>query len=128
MSTELEEKVTASLVDGQLPCPTAFKIAGECRVTPKQIGETADTLGVRLVECQLGCFMVTGHEENLSIEHLDPTLQDKLTDSLVDDRLPCAVAFKIAGELKTSRLEVGKTADALGFKISRCQLGCFNDI
>lgn len=125
MNTELEEKVTASLVAGQLPCPTAFKIARECRVTPKQIGETVDTLGVRLVECQLGCFMYTGTEENASIEHLNKTLQDKLTDSLVNDRLPCAVAFEIARELKTSRREVGRTADALGFRISSCQLGCF---
>ncbi|MBI4180841.1 MAG: hypothetical protein HY528_02815 [Chloroflexi bacterium] len=125
MDTELEKKVIASLVAGQLPCFSALRIAKECRVPPKQIGEAADSLGIRLVECQLGCFIYTGLEESVSTEHLDQTLQDKLTTSLVNDRLPCPVAFKIAKELKTTLQEVGKTADALGFRISSCQLGCF---
>lgn len=56
MSTELEEKVKSSLVDGKLPCAVAFKIAKELKVSPQEIGETADKLGIRIVKCQLGCF------------------------------------------------------------------------
>jgi len=44
---------------------------------------------------------------------------------LVDGKLPCAVAFKIARELKVSRQEVGEIADKLGIMIVNCQLGCF---
>jgi len=56
MNIELEEKVTSSLVDGQLPCAIAFKIAKELKVSPREVGKTADKLGIRIVQCQLGCF------------------------------------------------------------------------
>ncbi len=52
-------------------------------------------------------------------------LEEKVVSSLVDDRLPCAVAFKIAKELKVSLREVGEAADKLGIRIVSCQLGCF---
>ncbi len=56
MDTELEEKVTSSLVEGKLPCAVAFKIAKELKVSPQKVGETADKLGIRIAKCQLGCF------------------------------------------------------------------------
>ena len=56
MITELEEKITSSLVDDQLPCPIAFKIAKELKVSLGEVGETTDKLGIRIVQCQLGCF------------------------------------------------------------------------
>ena len=52
-------------------------------------------------------------------------LEAKIKSSLVDGKLPCAVAFKIAKELKVSPREVGKAANKLAIKISNCQLGCF---
>jgi hypothetical protein len=56
MSAELEEKITSSLVDDQLPCPGAFKIAKELKVGLREVGETADKLGIKISSCQLGCF------------------------------------------------------------------------
>lgn len=56
MSAEVEEKVKSSLVDGKLPCAVAFKIARELKVSPREVGETADRLGIRVNKCQLGCF------------------------------------------------------------------------
>ncbi len=56
MSTELEEKVSSSLVDGKLACPIAFKIAEELKVSLQEVGETADKLGKKISGCQLGCF------------------------------------------------------------------------
>ena len=56
MSAELEEKVTSSLVDGKLPCAVAFKIAKELKVSPREVGQTADELGITIANCQLGCF------------------------------------------------------------------------
>jgi hypothetical protein len=52
----LEEKLNASLVDGKLPCAVAFKIEKKLRVTPKQVGDTANQLNIKVVSCQLGCF------------------------------------------------------------------------
>ncbi len=56
MSAELEEKIKFSLVDGRLPCAVAFKIAKEVKVSPREVGEAADGLSVRICDCQLGCF------------------------------------------------------------------------
>jgi len=52
----LEEELKASLVDGKLPCAVAFKIAGKLGVTPRQVGDTANKLNIKIVSCQLGCF------------------------------------------------------------------------
>jgi len=52
----LEEELKASLVDDKLPCAVAFKIARKLKVTPKQVGDTANKLNIKLVSCQLGCF------------------------------------------------------------------------
>jgi len=52
----LEEQLKVSLVDGKLPCATAFKIARKLKVTPKQVGDVANKLGIKIVNCQLGCF------------------------------------------------------------------------
>ncbi len=56
MNRTLEEEVKASLVDGKLPCAVAFKIARKLEVPPKQVGEAANRLNIKIASCQLGCF------------------------------------------------------------------------
>jgi len=56
---------------------------------------------------------------------VEDKLEEKIKSSLVDGRLPCAVAFKIAKELKVSPNDVGDAANRLSVKIGGCQLGCF---
>lgn len=52
-------------------------------------------------------------------------LEEKIAASLVNGKLPCAVAFKVAKEQKVSPKEVGETCNKLKIKIVSCQLGCF---
>ena len=52
----LEEELEASLVNGRLPCAVAFKIARKLKVTRRQVGNTANKLNIKIVNCQLGCF------------------------------------------------------------------------
>ena len=56
---------------------------------------------------------------------MNETLEMEIQDSLVDGKLPCAVAFSIAKKLKVSTREVGDTANRINIKIKSCQLGCF---
>ena len=55
-----EEKVPGEVksrsVDGRLPCHVAFEIAAELGVEPIAIGRAANELGVKIINCQLGCF------------------------------------------------------------------------
>ncbi len=56
---------------------------------------------------------------------MNSRLEEALRASLVNGRLPCAVAFKIAKKLKVTTRQVGDTANKLNIKIAGCQLGCF---
>ena len=63
--------------------------------------------------------------ESTEIRDTERVLEEELKASLVDGRLPCAVAFKISGKHGVSTRKVGDTANRLNIKISGCQLGCF---
>jgi len=52
----LEEEMRASLVNGKLPCAVAFKIARKLKVSPRQVGNAANRLNIKISSCQLGCF------------------------------------------------------------------------
>ncbi len=52
-------------------------------------------------------------------------LEEEMKASLVNGKLPCAVAFKIAAKNKVSTRTIGDIANKLKIKISSCQLGCF---
>lgn len=56
MASELEKKIRESLVGGKLPCAVAFKIAKELKVAPKDIGQAANEMEIKICACQLGCF------------------------------------------------------------------------
>lgn len=52
-------------------------------------------------------------------------IEEEVKASLVDGKLPCAVAFMIAKKLNVTAKEVGDSANGLDIKIANCQLGCF---
>jgi hypothetical protein len=56
---------------------------------------------------------------------LNIEIEKRIKSSLVNGKLPCVVAFKIAEELQVGPRAVGDTATKLSIKICNCQLGCF---
>lgn len=52
-------------------------------------------------------------------------LDAEIQKSMVDKKLPCAVAFRIARDMKVTPKQVGDACNRLKIKISNCQLGCF---
>ena len=56
MEDKLEMKIKSSLVDGRLPCAVAFKIVKEPKVSPRDVGDAANRLSMKISNCQLGCF------------------------------------------------------------------------
>ncbi len=52
----LEAEIKASLANGRLPCPVAFRIAEKYGVSRKHIGDTTNKIEVKISSCQLGCF------------------------------------------------------------------------
>ena len=55
-------------------------------------------------------------------ESMEEAIRRRLAN---DGRLPCAAAFRAAEELGVAPLAVGREADVLKIKLSRCQLGLF---
>jgi hypothetical protein len=48
--------VKAVSVDGVLTCPQAHEIGKDLGVPLSMIGTAADILGIKIKNCQLGCF------------------------------------------------------------------------
>jgi hypothetical protein len=42
--------------DGKIPCAMAFKIAKECGVSTREIGNLLNQVKIKISSCQLGCF------------------------------------------------------------------------
>lgn len=49
---------TAVMREGKktLSCAQAVKLSREHDISLKEIGETCNNLGIKIIECQLGCF------------------------------------------------------------------------
>ena len=50
------QEVKRRCQDRYLPCGLAFQIAEDLGVTPLLVGQAANQLGIKIVNCQLGCF------------------------------------------------------------------------
>ena len=55
----------------------------------------------------------------------DPSIAEAIKGKAEKNRIACAVAHAIAGDLKVEPSEIGKTIDLLEYRITRCQLGLF---
>ncbi len=124
--SQLKDTVKASLKDGYLPCAVAFKIAKEAQVPKLAVGEMTDRLGIRVTNCQLGCFKIdkTIHD-NPAQEDLDAGIASKLNALRENNELTCANVFGLAQQLKSTPMAIADAANLLDLKIHNCQLGCF---
>ena len=57
---------------------------------------------------------------------MDHRIAAAIREQAREGTLGCAAAFRIAEELDVTPLPVGQTADALGVRLTRCQLGLFD--
>lgn len=122
----IEEAVMASLVGGYLPCPVALKLSARLNVETRAVGDTVDRLGIRITDCQLGCFNVEkARHDDLDDKLFSREVTEGVQSSLVDGRLPCSAAHDLSREVRVSLREIGDAATKMKIKISHCQLNCF---
>jgi hypothetical protein len=124
--SQLEDMVKASLKGGYLPCGVAFKIAKEAQVPKVAVGEMTDRLGVRVTNCQIGCFKVdkTIHDTSTH-EDPDDGIVSKLNALKETNELTCAKVFDLAEQLKSTPMAIADVANLRKLKIDSCQLGCW---
>jgi hypothetical protein len=112
--------------EGRLACARARGIAGRLGVAPEEVGNAADRLKIRIVDCQLGCFGTKkATHEDLDSVQVSEVLAEAITASLVDGYLFCTAAFEVARKVKATPEQVGDAATKMQVRISKCQLGCF---
>jgi len=128
MKQEIAAQIKGSLTEGRLPCASAFKIVRRLKVSPQQVGEVANELGVKISRCQLGLFGY-GSNKGKSLEPVQEVMEElevRIRDRIVEGGLPCTTAWDIARELTMKRIDVARAAESLDIRIIQCQLGCFN--
>ena len=124
--SKLEQKVKTSAIENHLPCGTAFKIAQDAGVPKIAVGERVDRLGIRITNCQIGCFKVDKNihdgTENRQIDEKVIAALDTLNRN---DALNCASVFELAQQVKITPMAIANAANARNLRIHHCQLGCF---
>ena len=115
-------------VKDEIFCITAFEIAKDIDVSLIEIGKTLDLLNIPLAKCQLGLF---GHKPNKKTVESENTENQDLINSIksamVNNRLSCSEAFKIAHEYNKSKIRINNICQANKIKIKPCQLGAFKN-
>ena len=53
---KLAEEVRRRAPERRLSCAVALEIAEKLGVPPIEVGQAANELGMKIVDCQLGCF------------------------------------------------------------------------
>ena len=125
--TQLVEKVKASSQDRHLPCAKAHKIAQDANVPTIAVGEVADRLGIRIINCQIGCFKVEKiiHDNVDQKKNTDDDIEIRLQKLSENGYLTCADIFKLASQLKLTPMAIANVANSQSIRIHICQLGCF---
>ena len=126
LNSQIAELVKAHTVDGRISCAAAHKIAQELQVSPLDVGVTIDLLEIRINLCQIGLF---GHTPQGKIvvpaKDVPPELQRAIEEALDEKGLSCFAAWTLAEQFTITRLEISSVCEALGTKISHCQIGTF---
>ncbi len=53
---ELQVRIRDRVIEGSLPCAVVWEIARELTKKRKDVANAAESLGIRITQCQLGCF------------------------------------------------------------------------
>jgi hypothetical protein len=121
------DRVATKLVQGCMACKTAHTIAVELNIAPSEVGIAIDLQNGRIKACQLGLFGFSKGKKVVAQDKakIDSELQSTIRAKLIDSRLPCETAWRIADAHGIARLEFGQICENLAIKINQCQLGAF---
>jgi hypothetical protein len=130
MDEGLQQALAARLHQGQLRCADAHALANEQGVAPLDVGRAADEAGIRISHCLLGLFGYGPKAEGKHkiVQPLDPVpneLAARLLEVAADGRITCADVWAVAEGAGVGRMKASGAVEALGLKVSICQLGCF---
>lgn len=53
---DLKKDIIKASENGRIKCSEALAIAKNLKVPTKKVGKAIDDLGIKIIDCQLGCF------------------------------------------------------------------------
>lgn len=122
----LEDEIKKMSSDGTLSCAQCFKVARQLEVPPEQVGYALDMMRMPISKCQLGLF---GNSPISKIVQKAQSMPDGLEEAiraqLENGRLPCSCSWQLAAQFSLPKIRVSSACEAMGIKISACQLGAF---
>jgi len=126
LDPEIAKRLKTKTREGRISCEDAHAVAAALKVSPRNVGIAIDLLEARIVDCELGLFGsgVPQPKGGLSAE-AEKLLRQAVEAALVQGRLPCAAAWKIADTLGIAKIALKPVCDRMNIKINRCQLGTF---
>jgi len=126
VSEPLRQEILKQAKDNNFSCKAAEKISQSLRFSLGEIGVAIDMLNINIVQCQLGLFGFDGKVKKVpAADTVLSELEDAIRKALVNDRLPCILAWAIAEQFQIKRLDVSAACEKLKIKIKPCQLGAF---
>lgn len=130
MDERMHRAMIERLENGQLPCNQAFAVAKILGVEPLSVGLAANEADIRISRCQLGLFGYGPKAEGKHkivhpMENVPERLAARLRAEAEGGGITCAAVWRAADGLGLTRLEASSAVEAMGLKVSRCQLGCF---
>jgi hypothetical protein len=122
----LEDAIKKKSLEGALSCALCFIVADECQVEPREVGYALDLMEIPISKCQLGLF---GNSPMGKIvrkaESIPEELEKAIREMLENGRLPCHCSWQLAKQFAMPKIKVSSACEAMGIKISVCQLGAF---
>jgi hypothetical protein len=130
MDEQILLAIKEHLEAGKLACSQAHAIAEAFGVEPIEVGRAADGADIRIFRCQLGLFGYGPKSEGKhkivhAMEEVPQRLAARLRAAAGEDGITCFQVWQIADEMGYQRLEASSAVEAMGLRVSRCQLGCF---
>jgi hypothetical protein len=124
---EVEAAIRQQAENGRMTCAQAHRLSKEFGTDPETIGFHLDMTETRLTHCQLGLFGYSPEKKIVQpAEAVGEALEHAIMAALADGKLPCKEAWAAAERLGFKKMEVSAACEALGIKVSPCQLGAFS--
>ena len=120
------DSVKNRIRDNAITCADATEISQRLQKPMLDVGTAIDLMEGQITKCQLGLFGFYPQSKIVSpAETIDPEIEKAIRSSLKNGRLPCYEAWEIAKSFGLPRLDVAALCEAIGIKITPCQLGAF---
>ncbi|MBN1662774.1 MAG: hypothetical protein JW943_04160 [Deltaproteobacteria bacterium] len=126
ISPRLVEAINRKVVNGEMACGQANRIAGSLRLDLKDVGTALDLMEIRITKCQLGFFGYGQDDKPLKPAKIIKTdMEEAIREALVDNRLTCRAAWDLAARFGVPKMRISSLCETLNIKITSCQLGAF---